>query len=259
MGATTNIQWTDATWNPWSGCTKVSEGCARCYMYRDKERWGKDGSVVVRSGKGVFTSPLQWWLSGKVKPGGKIFTCSFSDFFIEQADGWREEAWNIIRRTPGYTYQILTKRPERIMQCLPPDWGNGYENVWLGVSVENNEQRSRMDKLLEVPATIRFVSFEPLLEMIKVVPLILEQYDWAIIGGESGFGKGKYKARECRMMWITSIIEQCRAARVKVFVKQAGSVLAREMGMNDFAGGDMSEWPAVMQVREMPETITNYQ
>jgi len=152
MAQTTGISWTDATWNPWHGCRKISAGCKYCYMFRDKERYGQDPTVVMRS-KSNFNDPLKWamdteqigFLPGKDKEpsafvGMKIFTCSWSDFFIQEADEWRADAWNIIRDTPEFTYQILTKRPERIMECLPPDWGRGYENVWLGVSVEDKEK-----------------------------------------------------------------------------------------------------------------------
>lgn len=116
MGKNSGIEWTDHTWNPWQGCLKVSPGCKQCYMYRDKKRYGQDPMVVVRSKPGTFRKPLQW------KQPAKVFTCSWSDFFIEQADNWIDDAWNIIRQTPHLTYQILTKRPENIKDRLPEDW-----------------------------------------------------------------------------------------------------------------------------------------
>src|ERR1700761_9152752 len=117
MGETTGIQWTNKSWNPWQGCRKVSAGCKFCYMFREKEKYGQNGSRIVRS-KTTFTAPLKW------KDPSLVFTCSWSDFFIEEADEWRQEAWDIIKATPHLTYQILTKRPERIGMCLPADWGN---------------------------------------------------------------------------------------------------------------------------------------
>ena len=118
------IQWTDNTVNFWSGCQKVSEGCKFCYMYRLKDQNGQSGSVVRRSSDAKFYEALYW------KEPTMIFTCSMSDFFIEEADEWREDAWDVIRRTPQHKWQILTKRPERIKECLPADWGEGWDNVW---------------------------------------------------------------------------------------------------------------------------------
>ncbi|MGH2369611.1 MAG: DUF5131 family protein, partial [Chloroflexota bacterium] len=128
MGSTSSIEWTDATWNPWQGCTKVSPGCAHCYMYRDKARYGQDPTTVRRSTSATFYRPLAW------RAPQRVFTCSWSDFFHEDADAWRSEAWDVIRRTPHLTYQVLTKRPDRLPDCLPADWP--LPNVWLGTSVE---------------------------------------------------------------------------------------------------------------------------
>lgn len=103
--------------DPWHGCTKVSQGCKYCYMYRDKERYGLDPTAIVRSQPKTFNEPLT------ETRHRLVFTCSWSDFFIEGADAWRADAWDIIRLTPHLTYQILTKRPERVALCLPQDWG----------------------------------------------------------------------------------------------------------------------------------------
>src|SRR5688500_2786405 len=124
----TKIQWTDATVNFWTGCTKVSDGCKFCYMYRDKERLRKDPKTVLRTSDEIFYKALKW------KDAKRIFTCSWSDFFIKDADEWRKDAWDVIRKTQHHQWQILTKRPERIKECLPEDWGGGWDNVWLGVS-----------------------------------------------------------------------------------------------------------------------------
>src|SRR3990167_10389978 len=115
MAETTGIAWTDATWNPWIGCHKVSAGCKSCYMYRDVTFYGGDPNVV-RRGKTTFNAPLRW----HHKPGSLIFPCSWSDFFIEEADEWRDEAWAIMRNTP-YVYLVLTKRIERAFSHMPPD------------------------------------------------------------------------------------------------------------------------------------------
>lgn len=154
MGKQTAIAWTQKTWNPWQGCRKVSPGCKYCYMYRDKERYGQDPKTVIVSSPKTFFSPFGW------KDPALVFTCSWSDWFISEADTWRPVAWDIIKSTPHLIYQILTKRPERILDALPADWGTGYPNVWLGVSVENQETaQTRLPLLERIPAVLRFVSF----------------------------------------------------------------------------------------------------
>lgn len=173
MGDKSAIQWTDATWNPWMGCHKVSPGCKNCYMFREQKFYGNDPNIVRRS-KTTFDAPLKW------KEPKRIFTCSWSDFFIEEADPWRDEAWEIIRKTPQHTYQILTKRPERIKDHLPAFWGELYGRVWLGVSVENQKSANqRIPILLDVPASRRFLSCEPLLGPVSLVT--------ATPAGESGW------------------------------------------------------------------------
>jgi protein gp37/site-specific DNA-cytosine methylase len=246
-----NITWTDHTWNPWTGCQKVSAGCKNCYMFRDEERWGKDPSIIKRTGDYTFNSPL------RIKEPKMVFTCSYSDFFIEQADDWREDAWEIIRKTPHLTYQILTKRPERIKECLPSDWGEGYPNVWLGVTVENQDTIHRAELLVEIPASVRFISAEPLLGPLDLLtPLdwkLMGHIDWIIIGGESGNITGKYNFRECQADWIQQLINDMNEyTKTKVFVKQAGNHLARVLGMKSRHGSDIEEFPEWMKVQEWP-------
>lgn len=207
MSATTGISWTDATWNPWYGCLKVSPGCRACYMYRDMAKYGRDPMVVARS-KTTFRDPLKW------REPKRVFTCSWSDFFIDQADAWRPEAWEIIRATPHLTYQILTKRPENIAARLPEDWGAGYANVWLGVSAENQEYADRrIPELLAVDAVVHFVSAEPLLGDIQLRGVL--GLEWLILGGESGPNH-----RPMSIAWAESIAAQCGRAGVACFVKQ---------------------------------------
>ena len=245
MGTKTNISWTDSSWNPWRGCRKVSPGCARCYMYRDAARYGHDPRMVARS-KTTFKDPLKW------KEPRKIFTCSWSDFFIREADAWRDEAWDIIRRTPQHTYQILTKRTDRIADHLPADWGQGYPNVWLIVTTENQAMANkRIPELLRVPAVLHGLSVEPLLGPVDLFsipfrgdtdyyinPLAyrysqypidnadsgtlmslgmagLGRIDWVIVGGESG-----PDFRPMDLDWARALRDQCAAARVAFFYKQ---------------------------------------
>jgi protein gp37 len=240
-------------------------------MYRDKERYGQDPTTVLRS-KSTFNDPLKW------KEPKLIFTCSWSDWFIDEADEWRDEAWKIIKNTPQHTYQILTKRPENIAARLPSDWGEGYENVWLGVSVEHQDAANeRIESLLYVKAKTRFLSIEPLLSEVDLTRISETQFsagtdclrgrrhrlfsenkpmpkvDWVIVGGESGNINGKYKYRPCELDWIRAIVGQCEGANVPVFVKQFGTHLAKEMNLKDAHGGDIAEFPADLQIREMPK------
>lgn len=278
MAETTGIQWTNHTWNPWYGCHKVSSGCMYCYMMRDQETYGKNGNVVKRS-KTKFNDPLKW------KEPALCFTCSWSDWFIEEADPWRDEAWAIIKATPHITYQILTKRPERILEHLPADWGSGYENVWLGVSVENQKAAEvRIPLLMKVNAKIRFLSCEPLLSEINIsnkginngysVPTRYETVngkqvgiewtdpgndfvgvDWVIVGGESGNDVGKWRYRPCEQFWIELIIGTCIVGNVPVFIKQLGTHLAKELRLKDRSGGHMAEWPVELMIRYFPKIV----
>lgn len=242
------IEWTDVTWNPWHGCHKLSDGCKFCYMYRDKMKYGQDAKVVVR-GKTTFDYPH------KLKDAKKVFTCSWSDFFIEEADVWRDEAWEIIRSTPHLTYQILTKRPERILENLPNDWGDGYDHVWLGVTVENNATRHRLDTLAEIPAKLRFISFEPLLEHLELadyMPILTEYYRWAILGGESGNCTGLYRYRPSNLEWYEYLVDVCKIAGMAVFVKQLGTHLSYELGLKSRHASNVDEFPDSLRVREFP-------
>lgn len=300
MSEKTSIEWTEATWNPWHGCHKVSPGCKYCYMFRDKKRYGQDPNVVVRS-KTTFHAPLKWW-----EPR-LVFTCSWSDWFIEEADPWRDEAWEIIRATPQHTYQVLTKRIERAKDHLPSGWP--FPNVWLGVSVENQETADeRIPLLLQTPAAVRWVSYEPALgpvdfthiprpaDLMRTFDALVDhtldgrasaRIDWLVVGGESG-----QKARPFDLEWARSAIRQCREAGVPVFMKQLGSkpyetdfkgALRRDQTVNIAAqrapflqgfttvhtpdgetkefrymklknrkGGDISEFPADLRIREFP-------
>lgn len=256
-----NIAWTDFTWNPWEGCTKVSPGCARCYMYRDFEKFGKNPMAVRRTLPATFNKPL------KLKNPAMIFTCSLSDFFIEAADEWRAEAWQIIKDTPHHTYQILTKRPERIAANLPADWGAGYPNVWLGVSAESADYYAHRVTILrdKVPAQLKFISIEPLLGDIVGDHAVdtwasenLRGIDWVIVGGESGHNTGKFAARPCERLWMDKIVFACRLRSVPVFVKQVGTVYARANGFKQKDGKDAAEFPPTLRYQQFPTPAPVY-
>jgi protein gp37 len=186
-------------------------------MYRDQERYGNDPKVVVRAAAATFNSPMKW------NDPVKVFTCSWSDWFIEQADAWRPDAWDIIRKTPHITYQILTKRPENILERLPDDWGNGWPNVWLGVSVESAKYHKRVIELSDVKAAVRFVSYEPALGPVDFQPALASGWiDWIVSGGESGFSTGKYQARTASLDWFRAVRNDCIKWGVPYFHKQHG-------------------------------------
>lgn len=267
MGNKTGIQWTDLTWNIATGCDKVDKDCLNCYMYRQSlNNTRYKANQVVRT-KTVFNLPLRYQgVASEVWPGNPlVFASSYTDFFHKDIDGYRHEAWDIIRACPHLTFQILTKRPERIMECLPPDWGNGYDNVWLGTSVGGNEGLHRFDELLDIPAKIHFASLEPLHQRLDIDNYLYTRYfmgkthhiydalDWVIVGGESGNDTGKYRYRPCQLEWIGSIVQQCRAAQVPVFVKQVGTYLSKQLHMTDRHGGNFDEFPGYIKFRQFPE------
>lgn len=232
MGRQTKIEWTDHTWNCWRGCRKVSAGCKNCYMFRGQKRWGNDPTEVVRSAYKTFSAPLKWFDKKAL-----VFTCSWSDYFIEEADEWRDDAWQIMRDTPNLTYQILTKRIDNVPSRLPDDWP--LENVWLGTSVENQEAADdRIPKLIKIPCKIKFLSMEPLLGPVDLgctcwlslntgssyecekcgKPRWLNYgINWIVLGGESGPG-----ARPMDIDDAVSVRDQCSKTEIPFFFKQVG-------------------------------------
>jgi protein gp37 len=259
-----SIEWTDHTWNIAVGCTKVDADCKFCYMYRDSMKEKRYDPKTVRKTKTVFNLPL------KIKEPSRIFTSSLTDVFHPDCDGFRNEMWDIIRKCPQHTFQILTKRPERIKDHLPEDWGDGWDNVWLGTSVGSEDSSERIAKMLWlcrqkelgqgesfIPAKTIFLSLEPLHGPLKAGTLsLLRFFDWVIVGGESGNEKGKYQYRPCKLEWILSIILQCGLAGVPVFVKQLGTHLSKQFELKDRHGKDMGEWPETLQIRQFPTLKT---
>jgi len=256
MAKESKIQWTDATWNIARGCSKVDEDCKYCYMYRESLEATRYNPLEIVRTKTVFNLPM------KIKEPSKIFTSSLTDFFHEAIDGYRNEAWNIIRKCPQHTFQILTKRPERIIEHLPEFWEEIISRVWLGTSIGSEKSISRLfDLIAPIQPGVKFLSIEPLHGPVnlqfgssvdyghKVHDLI----DWVIVGGESGNENGKYKYRPCKLEWIESIVDQCKRADTPVFVKQLGTHLAKEMGLKDRHGGDINEFPEHLRIRQMPE------
>ena len=272
MAQTSQIQWTDATWNIARGCTKVDEDCKFCYMYRDSFDNTRYNPLKVVRTKTVFDMPLKYKETKSVAWDGRplIFTCSLTDFFHEAIDGYRHEAWDIIRQCPHLIFQILTKRPERIAKCLPADWGYGYENVWLGTSCGSQQSINRAEILAKFDTDcIKFLSLEPLHGEIDLTTIqvgiihpdndgygvdLLKAFDWVIVGGESGNENGKYRYRPCDIELINEIVHECKISSIPVFVKQMGTHLSKQLNMTDRHGGNIDDFPVHLRIRQFPKT-----
>lgn len=228
MAKNSPIEWTDNTFNPWTGCTNISPGCDNCYA----EAWSKRSGHVKwgnsprkRTTEQYWKAPLIWNARSDLFEAAhgrrqRVFCASLADVFDNQADpAWRHDLFELIRSTPRLDWQLLTKRPQNIRKMLPRDWGDeGYSNVWLGFTAEDQarfEQRSRI--LQQVPAVVWFVSYEP-----AIGPLRLQERgprpNWTIVGGESGPG-----ARPMEAAWVRNIIADCRNLGIAPFFKQWGS------------------------------------
>jgi protein gp37 len=226
--AETQIEWTDATWNPVAGCSIVSVGCTNCYAmemakrlqamdvekYRGLTRRSGRRTIwngVVHEDQSALEIPLRW-----TKPK-KIFVNSMSDLFHDRvSDGFILQVWDVMRATEHHHYQILTKRPQRMAEIVRTKIIDVLPNVWLGTSIENAEFIVRADALRTIPAAIRFISFEPLIGSVGAIDLT--GIHWAIVGGESGKA-----ARPIREQWVDEIFAQCGQFDTAFFFKQWGA------------------------------------
>lgn len=213
-------------WNRGHGCKKYSEGCANCYMYYlDRER-GRDGSEIYRV-KNNFYLPMKHTRGGewKIPPGALLHVCLTSDFFLEEADGWRDEVWDIMRKRNDISYFLLTKRAERIERCLPADWGRGWEHVCINVTAENQWRADeRVPILLSLPAKHKGIMLAPLLSAVDLT-LYLEsgQIENVLADGENYDG-----ARPCRYEWVKSLSDQCRMFRVPFTFCGTGNIFIKD-------------------------------
>ena len=265
MSTATKIEWTDHTFNPWWGCSRVSSACRFCYADRDARRYGHE--LWRRHGPRRILSEQNWerplkWNRDAERAGvsEKVFCASMADVFEDHPDLGepRKRLWGLVEGTPWLRWQLLTKRPENVAGMVP--WGKDWPSwVWLGVSAENQRWAdTRIPVLLELPARTKFISAEPLLGPIDLrfdhecegpphwacPPMA----DWLIIGGESGG-----RARPMEIDWARDLLAQCRKPVVSTvpFVKQLGAVLGRELGAGP-KGGDMGRWPDDLRIREFP-------
>ena len=209
-------------WNPWHGCHKISPGCLNCYVYRRDESIGKDASVVKKTGD--FDLPLKRDRQGRWKLNeSPVYTCMTSDFFLDEADPWRQDCWDMIRRRGDLDFVIITKRIHRFMDCVPPDWGDGWPNVTIICTCENQERTDyRMPIFLSLPIRHKAVIHEPMLGPINIEPY-LNGIESVTCGGESGDN-----ARPCRYEWILATREQCVRHGVPFHFKQAGAVFIKD-------------------------------
>lgn len=234
MGNKTQIEWTQATWNPVTGCTKVSEGCRNCYAQRMSKRLQAMGQANYRDGfqvrihEHMLSRPLQW------KKPQTVFVNSMSDLFHCQVpEEFIHRVFDVMATARHHIFQVLTKRSERLLELadeLPwPD------NVWMGVSVENLSVAERIERLRRIPAAVKFLSLEPLLGPLP--ELDLRGIDWVIVGGESGPG-----ARAMSSEWVLGIRDQCVRTGVPFFFKQWGGTRKKKNG-NELQGRTWQELP----------------
>ena len=221
-----------AKWNPWHGCRRISEGCANCYVFSMDAIHGLDGSRVYRTAE--FDLPQRRLRNGRyrIASGQEVITCLSSDFFLDTADIWRPQAWNMIRLRQDLHFFIITKRITRAAECLPEDWGDGYENVTIACTVENQRQCDiRMPVFLSLPVRHRCIICEPLLESIDLH--LTPAVERVIVGGESGRG-----ARVCRYEWVTDLRRQCIETGVGFCFKQTGAHFVKDGKLYEIARRD---------------------
>ncbi len=216
-------------WNLWHGCHKLSAGCAHCYVYRGDEKRGIDSSVVAKTKS--FDAPVQRKRGGEYKfpAGSLVYTCFTSDFFLEDADLWRMEAWDMMRERSDMRFMMITKRIDRLRDCphvcLPEDWGDGWEHVTICCTVENQDRADhRLPIFRDLPIKHKRIICEPLLERIDLAPYNIGKWaEQVVAGGESGAG-----ARPCDFDWVMALHDECERQRIPFWFKQTGAQFIKE-------------------------------
>jgi protein gp37 len=257
MVENTKIEWCDHTFNPWIGCQKVSPGCDRCYAEEmmdhryGKVQWGPHGKRK-RTSDDYWKQPHRW--AKEARESGtrpRVFCASLADVFDNKApEGARPDLFRLIRATPELDWLLLTKRPQNIVKMLPGDWGDGYPNVWLGITAEDAEHyRMRWPILSRIPAVVRFVSYEPAIAPLGPIDISTAAClpDWIICGGESGSG-----ARRMKRRWVRNVRDECADLGIAFFMKQIGSNHHGWPANIRGKGDDMSEWPKEFRIRQFP-------
>lgn len=263
MGENSGIAWTDHTWNPWIGCTKISPGCDACYAKAYDDRFGEShwGPGALRR----LTSTQNWnklekWNRAALKSGVRpwVFVASLADFFDNEVDHeWRKKALAEIRKCDALNFQIVTKRIGNAFHMLPSHWAPSFSHCGIVATVVTQKECDRdLPKLLALKNThgVAWVglSIEPQLE--RVIPATADGLDWIITGGESD--QGGAHGREYLVSWAFDLIEWGESHGVAIYVKQLGSYLARRSNFADRAGADPGEWwPPMLRVRQMPRGV----
>ncbi len=213
-------------WNPWHGCVKKSEGCQNCYMYFLDRQRGQDGRRIYKV-KNNFDYPLQKDKNGryKIRSGEQIRVCMTSDFFLAEADDWRPEAWKIMKSRPDVAFFLLTKRPERVAECLPPDWGKGWENIFFNVTCENQKRADeRIPLLLSLPFRHKGIMAAPFIGPVSIKEYLPSgQIEQVIAGGENYDG-----SRPLKYEWVKALYDECVAADVTFCFIETGTNFVKD-------------------------------
>ena len=212
-----------AIWNPWRGCHRKSEGCMHCYIHKGDAKRGVDTSLIRKTDK--FDVPIARKKNGKYKigSGSIVYVCFQSDFLIAEADEWRSECWDMIRERSDLHFIFLTKRIERFMDCIPDDWGNGYTNVTVGVSVENQKRSDeRLSILKQLPIVHKNIILQPMISAIDLSGY-LDGVELVIVGGESD-----RQARVLDYAWVLDVRRQCVEAKTAFTFRQCGTYFRKD-------------------------------
>jgi len=207
-----------AMWSPWRGCRKVSEGCLHCYIHKSDAKRGIDTSCILKTDN--FTAPIARKKNGdyKIKPGSMVYVCFSTDFLIEDADKWRDECWQMMRERSDLHFLFLTKRIERLLKCKPSDWGNGYNNVTVGCTIENQNNADRRLSIFDkLPIKHKNIIAQPLLEPINIEKY-LKGIELVLIGGEQD-----KDARALDLAWVQDLKQQCIRHGVPFSFRQTGT------------------------------------
>ncbi len=213
-------------WNPWHGCTKISTGCKYCYVYRQDEMYGSAKSSSHCKKNLDFNKPLKRKRdkSYKIPPNSIVFTCFTSDFLLEDADEWRDECWKMMKERSDCYFYFFTKRIHRLKECLPDDWGDGYDNVLIGCTIENQEMGDyRLPIFKSLQIKHKSIIVAPMLSKIDISKYLDSTVEEVSVGGESGVD-----ARPCNYDWILYLREQCISANVPFRFHQTGARLIKD-------------------------------
>lgn len=205
------------SWNPWRGCKKCSDGCLHCYIHKGDAKRGVDTGNIVKTKD--FDRPLQKLTNGNYKmKSGLVYTCFSTDFLIEDGDEWRDDCWKMIKERQDCTFLFLTKRIDRFMKSIPDNWGDGYDNVVVCCTIENQKNAEyRLDIFKDLPIKHKCITAQPLLERIDIEKY-LDDIELVVVGGESD-----YRARPLDYSWVLDIREQCIRKKVSFEFRQCGT------------------------------------